>query len=72
MFRRREAKEKKKTDGVKGHIGFGSNENNDSDGLQRIVSYDISGGKLALAADAYKLAASPKAAKEISWSCAKP
>ena len=42
-----ETKEKKKTDGVKGHIGFGSNENNDSDGLQRIVSYDISGGKLA-------------------------
>ena len=61
-----ETKEKKKTDGVKGHIGFGSNENNDSDGLQRIVSYDISGGKLALAAVDAMLRACAKGCEEVS------
>ena len=61
-----ETKEKKKTDGVKGHIGFGSNENNDSDGLQRIVSYDISGGKLALTAVDAMLRACAKGCEEVS------
>ena len=61
-----ETKEKKKTDGVKGHIGFGSNENNDSDVLQRIVSYDISGGKLALAAVDAMLRACAKGCEEVS------
>ena len=61
-----ETKEKKKTDGVKGHIGFGSNENNDSDVLQRIVSYDISGGKLALAAVDAMLCACAKGCEEVS------
>mgnify|MGYP001162647609 FL=1 len=61
-----ETKEKKKIDGVRGHIGFGSNENNDSDGLQRIVSYDISGGKLALAAVDAMLRACAKGCEEVS------
>jgi len=61
-----ETKEKKKTDGIKGHIGFGSNENNDSDGLQRIVSYDISGGKLALTAVDAMLRACAKGCEEVS------
>ena len=44
-----ETKERRKTDGLqKGNIGFNSKMNDDygDDDVKRIVSYDISGGKL--------------------------
>ena len=47
-----ETKERKKTDGLKGNIGFNSKNNDaiDDGDVKRIVSYDIYGGKLAASA----------------------
>ncbi|CAL6293857.1 unnamed protein product [Bathycoccus prasinos] len=64
-----ETKERRKTDGLqKGNIGFNSKMNDDygDDDVKRIVSYDISGGKLAPAAVDDLLRACAKGCDEVS------
>ena len=64
-----ETKERRKTDGLqKGNIGFNSkmNDDYDDDDVKRIVSYDISGGKLAPAAVDDLLRACAKGCDEVS------
>jgi len=64
-----ETKERRKTDGLqKGNIGFNSKMNDEygDDDVKRIVSYDISGGKLAPAAVDDLLRACAKGCDEVS------
>ena len=64
-----ETKERRKTDGLqKGNIGFNSKMNDEygDDDVKRIVSYDISGGKLAPAAVDDLLRACTKGCDEVS------
>ena len=63
-----ETKERKKTDGLKGNIGFNSKNNDDAndDDVKRIVSYDIYGGKLAATAVDGVLRACAKGCDEVA------
>ena len=64
-----ETKERKKTDGLKGNIGFNSKNNDDDandDDVKRIVSYDIYGGKLAATAVDGVLRACAKGCDEVA------
>lgn len=64
-----ETKERKKTDGLKGNIGFNSKNNDDAwndDDVKRIVSYDIYGGKLAATAVDGALRACAKGCDDVA------
>jgi exosome complex component RRP41 len=64
-----ETKERKKTDGLKGNIGFNAKNNDDAwndDEIKRIVSYDIYGGKLAATAVDGALRACAKGCDDVA------